>query len=88
MDRDAVVTLKVSVDGIAATATITVDAVDREVQTLNVEADQATYRQDRVGEAVRVAFLLELTDNYGDIFSRPTTLTLMATSSGGGDSAR
>ena len=82
-DRDAQVTLTAGAAGVAATATIAVDAVDRVASELTLAVDGDGV-QTAPGEPVVIGLTFGLRDNYGDTGALPTsTLTLNVVSSDG-----
>ena len=69
-DEDADATLLVSVrgEGLAATATVTVDAVDRQLAGIALSPRVSTLTQSLPEDALIAQFDLAVFDNYGDAF--------------------
>ena len=81
-DADAVVTLEVSVGGIAATAAIAVAAVDRELEALELRSISAALTQNLPEDDLTAIFELNGIDNYGDrgrVAVAAATITLSVT---------
>ena len=79
-DMDAVVTLEVSADGVMATATIAVEAVDREIAALELRSISATLTQTLPEDDLTAVFELNGIDNYGDrIAVEEATITFSVT---------
>ena len=73
-DADAMLTLRITADGVSAEAVIDVDAVDRRPQSLNLRRLADTVVQTEFNQTLVVMFDLELRDNYGDAGRLPPTL--------------
>ena len=66
LDRDTLVTLRASVDGVTETVTIAIDAVDRVLSALTVTPSDTELVQDVPESVLRARFVTVLTDIYGD----------------------
>ena len=80
-DNDDVVTARFESGGFEIGVVILIDAVDRALASLRVTAP-ARVEQSAFGADASVRFSLSGIDNYGDVWRRPTPLTLQASFDG------
>ena len=77
-DSDARLLLTLAADGVSATATVSLRAVPRVLQRLEIRPLDEAVIQNAGGEKVTVTFEIAAFDNYGDAFATRVALVVQA----------